>query len=170
MTNVNVTLFRMAFFLSGNEYLALGELDKVLEYNNLKMTDLLTAIGGPCEKMLIKCRWEGRFESCGQLFRQSLVSGSVCCSFNYEDTLTGLVKKKWYTYCYIITKYIEFLHQGSTKNSKLWHAEWWNFGCTENFPGIQLPSNRPRKLFTSKYLYLTEGNKCYSYTILTCSV
>lgn len=62
----------------------LDEMDIVLNEHNITMKDVYNFTTPNCDEILQRCKWEGKIQSCNDLFKKKLGSLNYCCSFNYR--------------------------------------------------------------------------------------
>lgn len=70
-------------------------MDRLLKFTNISMLDVYYFTEEQCDEYLIKCRWEGRIQSCENLFRRTVTIFGICCSFNFEENFNE--RKNLYT-------------------------------------------------------------------------
>lgn len=61
------------------------ELDHFLSYVNLTLADVSYLTAETCDEYIMKCRWQGRIQSCGELFQRTFTMVGICCHFNFEE-------------------------------------------------------------------------------------
>ncbi|XP_016838599.1 sodium channel protein Nach-like isoform X2 [Nasonia vitripennis] len=69
----------------------LEKLQRILNANRMSLPQLLEQISPNCTDLLVTCMYEGRNESCDELFVPILTTYGICCSFNKA------VQRRWQT-------------------------------------------------------------------------
>ena len=100
--------FKLALSLSHNIKAAPGQLlqlKHVLQQNNSSLQQLLDEVQPNCELELLRCKWQGRFERCSELFQKIRTSYGLCCAFNYKALNPNINKRT----DYILNDKVEYI-------------------------------------------------------------
>lgn len=65
----------------------------ILAANRYDTVTAMKKIMYPCNKMLYRCRWEGKIEPCASLFQISETYQGYCCGFNVLHAVKGKAQK-----------------------------------------------------------------------------
>lgn len=60
-------------------------LQNVLSNNRYTVREVMDFLQQPCNELFVKCRWEGEYYPCGDLFKPSLAHHGSCCTFNKDN-------------------------------------------------------------------------------------
>lgn len=100
MTSAELTeYFKLALSLSHNVTATskqLQQLASILQRNNYTLQQLLDDVQPNCELELFRCKWQGRFERCKQLFQKVRTTYGLCCAFNYRALKFNINKRTDY--------------------------------------------------------------------------
>ncbi|XP_034472548.1 pickpocket protein 11 [Drosophila innubila] len=87
----NLTLLPVGNTISNN---SLQIYDKILNLNNITLTELSNQLSPDCLEMISRCIWKGINTRCESLFQRIITLEGICCSFNYFGALTNNFPKK----------------------------------------------------------------------------
>ncbi|XP_065356477.1 pickpocket protein 11-like [Calliphora vicina] len=81
LRSFRVTMYYSFALNQSNVNFTLAE--KILELNNMTLSDLSERLSPNCLDMISKCIWKGTNSRCDSLFQRIPTIEGVCCSFNY---------------------------------------------------------------------------------------
>lgn len=63
----------------------LKTMEKLVEMNRYSVRNVMDMVQSSCDETFVRCRFEGRFVNCSDLFKPVTSQHGLCCTFNKNN-------------------------------------------------------------------------------------